>query len=172
MKKQVKSVLKSQMRWFSWVLLLVLPLVLVTSCSKDDGKKDDGNKEGGGASSAIAGTYSGSLSMLQLDGSYSPFGPADLIIRADGADKAVINTTISLPAPLTLSLDVNCPVNVTATDGGYTVAGETTVSISIYPTPIPVSVNGTIQTGNVKTAIIQIIPTNLGQFKYEGSTAP
>jgi hypothetical protein len=169
--KQMKKVLNVQMR--SWGLVcLVISMMTVGSCSKD--KDDDDNKVDNSASAAIAGTYKGTLSALQLDGTYAEFGALELTITPDGADKAVINTTIDLSAILpAVSLPVNCPVNISADGGVYTITGEITVSVPGMS--IAVSISGTVQPGQVKTANLLINPSMdsnpLGQYKYEGSTS-
>ncbi|MDR1122132.1 MAG: hypothetical protein LBM08_14655 [Dysgonamonadaceae bacterium] len=167
MKMQVKSVLKSRIRFFGWVLLLVLPMMLATSCSKDD---DD--------ISSIMGTYKGTLYCLEND-IFVPLGiiPSDLFIESGGGNNAVVKTTIDLMSTITdFSLEVNCPVSITTGNGVYTVAGETKVSIPNIPVSVPVSVSGTIQTGLLKKAVILITPEALGfdlsSFKYEGVLSP
>ncbi|MDR1122133.1 MAG: hypothetical protein LBM08_14660 [Dysgonamonadaceae bacterium] len=180
MKMQVKSVLKSRMRFLGWALLLVLPMVLVTSCSKDD-DEEGGTPPKTGEISAITGTYTGALTM-DTEGGSVQIGAPELTIEAKGADSVLIKTQIDLnhlaeiglPA-LPVVLDVECPSGVTFADGKYTVNGTTTVSIYMgpEPTPLPVSINGTITSTAEGTAVeINITPAGMdgvGPFKYTGT---
>jgi hypothetical protein len=182
MKMRVKSVLKSRMRCCRWALLLVLPVVLVTSCSKDD---DDSTPTETGNISVITGTYTGALKM-DTEGGPVQIGAPDLTIEAKGADSVLIKTQIDLsqlaeiglPA-LPVVLNVECPTGVTFADGKYTVNGTTTVSISIGPgvVQLPVSINGIITSTAAGTTVeINITPdfsstgmSDIGSFKYTGN---
>jgi hypothetical protein len=176
MKMKVKSESKSQVRWFGWALLLALPMLLVTSCSKD---KD----EEGSDVSAITGTYIGVLTM-DVEGVPMLVGSPDLTVEANGAGKVMVKTQIDLSQMsqvglpgLDLVLDVACPANVVFANGKYDIEGSTTVSVPVMgvPLPLPVSINGTITPAVAgTTAVINITP-NLAamgmdqiQFKYTG----
>jgi hypothetical protein len=152
MKTQVKNTLKSLTGSLGRTSLLVLSVVLATSCSKDDKETRD--------ATAVAGTYAGELKTA--DGTTS-FGALSLAIEATKTDSIVIKTTIDLsPVLQGLSLPVTCPAKVTFTDDHYTVSGSVEVSVplpgSTDPVPLQVQIGGTITSGKVKTATLTITP--------------
>jgi hypothetical protein len=166
MKMKVKSVLKSRMRLFGWALLLALPVVLVTSCSKDDDEKGDNY------ANAIAGTYEGTLTSSEG----ISFGTPTVTIEATGVNAVVIKTAIVIPADVSptqsdFSLPVECPAAVTLENGNYKVSGAMTVPIPAMN--VSVQIDGTITSGTEQTATLTIAPSlsgaPLGLFNYIGT---
>ncbi|MDR2628032.1 MAG: hypothetical protein LBC40_08385 [Dysgonamonadaceae bacterium] len=186
--KQVKSMFASPLRCLGWVLLLALPLMVVTSCSKDD---EEGNLD-------PTGKYVGAL-YSSADGFAAPVATLmELTVEAKSGDEYIIKTTIDVSG---LSegaigvLDVECPVTIVKEGDGYKVSGQTSVSVSVPimgSIPLPVQLSGIIKSAtpdigqdivsttglSVVMAEIDIAPQygtilpDLGTFKFKGAKSP
>ncbi|MDR1406633.1 MAG: calycin-like domain-containing protein [Tannerella sp.] len=134
---------------FSAMLCLSVLCIGFTACSDDE--KEDGNY-----AKAIAGTYKGSLLMesapivsdAQID-----------VIRDDDRNVTLkMNETV-----LTMSVDIECKSEVSLSNGQYLLSGSTTFNMSMgeATVPVPVKVNGTIDSAGKANIRISVEVPNL-----------
>jgi hypothetical protein len=118
---------------FKNFMALSLGLALVaTACSKDETDAE-----------IIAGNYVGTLSMAE-----NPVA-TDVAIaitaKNDNTVTLALNTTLpNLPGVGNLPLNVACESPVVKSGDNYTLSTNTTVSIPISETPLPLTISGTI----------------------------